>query len=126
MGLFGKLGQALGVSSTSSESVNIEELMTTAEMEKVDALHERADMYVKPYVVATEEEVANVEEELKNKNMILLDITELNKRPTVRNAVLSRIKQYVNKIDGDIGQLTESIILITPSRVKILKRKKTS
>ncbi len=126
MGLFGKLGQALGVSSTSSETVNIEELMTTAEMEKVDALHERADMYVKPYVVATEEEVANVEEELKNKNMILLDITELNKRPTVRNAVLSRIKQYVNKIDGDIGQLTESIILITPSRVKILKRKKTS
>ena len=126
MGLFGKLGQALGVSSTSSETVNIEELMTTAEMEKVDALHERADMYVKPYIVATEEEVANVEEELKNKNMILLDITELNKRPTVRNAVLSRIKQYVNKIDGDIGQLTESIILITPSRVKILKRKKTS
>ena len=126
MGLFGKLGQALGVSSASSESVDIEELMNTAEMEQVDALHEPANMYVKPIAIAAEEEVSQIEEELGKNNIVLLNISELRKRPTTMNNVLSRIKQYVNKINGDIGQLDNDIIMITPSKVKIIKRRKAT
>ncbi len=101
MGLFGKLGQALGVSSASSESVDIEELMNTAEMEQVDALHEPANMYVKPIAIAAEEEVSQIEEELGKNNIVLLNISELRKRPTTMNNVLSRIKQLIAKCSNE-------------------------
>ncbi len=123
MGVFDKLGQAFG----SNKEINIEEYMNSVEMENVDLLHEPADMYVKPVSIASEEDVKAIQEEIAKKphgNIILLDITELNKRPNTRNNVINALKEFVEKQDGDIGQIDSTRILITPSKVKIIKRKK--
>lgn len=123
MGVFDKLGQAFG----SNKEINIEEYMNSVEMENVDLLHEPADMYVKPVSIASEEDVKAIQEEIARKphgNIILLDITELNKRPNTRNNVINALKDFVEKQDGDIGQIDSTRILITPSKVKIIKRKK--
>ncbi len=104
--------------------MNIEEYMNSAEMEDVDLLHEPADMYIKPVTITSERDIEPIEQEVVKKNIILLDITELNKRPNTRNTIISNLKAFVDKINGDIGQIDENRILITPSKVKIIKRKK--
>ncbi len=122
MGVFDKLGQAFGVSS--SKELNIEEYMNSAEMDDVDMLHEAADMYVKPVSIASEDEVPKIEEELAKKNILLLSIEELSKRPTTRNNVISQLKAYVMKINGDIAQIDDMRVMLTPAKVKIVKRKR--
>ncbi|MCL5100623.1 MAG: cell division protein SepF [Candidatus Marsarchaeota archaeon] len=120
MGVFDKLGQAFG----SSKNLNIEEYMNSAEMDEVDILHEPADMYIKPVTAVSEDDVEPIEEELSKRNIILLDISELNKRPTTRNNIISKLKTFVEKNNGDIGQIDESRVLLTPTKIKIIKRKK--
>lgn len=104
--------------------MNIEDWMSSEEMENVDVLHEPADMYVKPVSVVGEEDVKLIEEELQKKNIILLSLDEVNKRPNTRNSIITQLKAYVNQINGDIAQLDEARVLITPAKVKIIKRKK--
>jgi len=124
MGVFDKLGHAFGVSG--SKEISIEEYMNSAEMADVDIMHEPADMYVKPVSIASEDDVKLIENELSKKNIILLSIEELSKRPTTRNNVITTLKAYVAKINGDIAQIDDTRVLITPSKVKIIKRKKAS
>ncbi len=123
MGVFDKLGQAFGVSG--SKEMSIEEYMNSAEMADVDIMHEPADMYVKPVSISSEDDVKLIENELSKKNIILLSIEELSKRPTTRNNVITTLKSYVAKINGDIAQIDDTRVLITPAKVKIIKRKKT-
>ena len=120
MGIFDKLGQTFG----SQKGMNIEDYMNSAEMEDVDLLHEPADMYIKPVTITSERDVEPIEQEVSKKNIILLDISELNKRPNTRNQIITHLKTFADKINGDIGQIDENRILITPSKVKIIKRKK--
>lgn len=122
MGIFDKLGQAFGV----SKELSIEEYMGSAEMENVDILNEPADMYIKPVSITSEADVKLIEEELRKKNIILLNIDEINKRPNTRNSIVTGLKAFVGKINGDIAQIDESRILITPTKVKIIKKRKAS
>ncbi len=123
MGIFDKLGKALGTTS----EINIEEYMNSEEMEGVDVMHEPADFYVKPFALRQESDLQVVQEELSKKNIILLNISELNKRPNTQKSLVDNIKEYVNKIDGDIARIDEDKILLTPAKVKIIKgrRKQT-
>ncbi len=123
MGVFDKLGQAFG---TTQKGMDIEEYMSSAEMEDVDVLHEPADMYVKPVSINSEDEVKLIQDELDKKNIILLSIDELSKRPTTRNNVVAALKTYITKINGDIAMIDDSRLLLTPAKVKIIKRKKGS
>ncbi|MDE1824862.1 MAG: cell division protein SepF [Candidatus Micrarchaeota archaeon] len=120
MGIFDKLGQAMGV----SKELSIEEYMGSAEMENVDILNEPADMYIKPVSITSEDDVKLIQDELNKKNIILLNIDEINKRPNTRNTIITSLKTFVAKINGDIAQIDESRIIITPTKVKIIKKKK--
>ena len=120
MGIFDRLGQTFG----SPKGMNIEDYMNSAEMEDVDLLHEPADMYVKPVTLTSERDIEPIEAEVSKKNIILLDISELKKRPNTMNSVVAWLKAYVEKLNGDIGQIDANRILITPAKVKIIKRKK--
>lgn len=121
MGVFDKLGQTFG---SQSKDMDLGDYMSAVEMEDVDVMHEPADMYIKPVSISSEDEVKSVEDEVSKKNIILLDITELNKRPTTRSNVISELKRFTAKINGDIGQIDQTRILLTPTKIKIIKRKK--
>ncbi|MGB9732633.1 MAG: cell division protein SepF [Candidatus Micrarchaeia archaeon] len=122
MGIFDKLGQAFGA----TKEINIEEYMGSAEMEDVDVLNEPADMYIKPVAVVSEDDVKLIEGELDKKNILLLNMEEINKRPNTRNNILSALKKYVEKINGDIAAIDSTRVIVTPAKVKIIKRKKES
>ncbi len=121
MGVFDKLGQTFG---SQSKDMDLGDYMSAVEMEDVDVMHEPADMYIKPVSISSEDEVKSVEDEVSKKNIILLDITELNKRPTTRSNVISELKRFTAKINGDIGQIDQARILLTHAKIKIIKRKK--
>ncbi|MEM0107216.1 MAG: cell division protein SepF [Candidatus Micrarchaeaceae archaeon] len=120
MGFFGRLGKSLGTVN----EINIEDYMNSDEMEGVDVLNEPADFYVKPFSLQQESDIQIIEAELQKKNIILLNINEMNKRPNTLKTMLDEIKNYVSKANGDIARIDEDKILITPTKVKIIKSKK--
>ena len=120
MSIFDKLGRTLGV----SKELDVEEYMNSAELENVDVLNEPADFYVKPVALQQESDLALIEAELKKKNLILLNISGLLKRPNTLKGMVERLKIYVKKTNGDIARIDEEKILLTPSKVKIIKTRK--
>ena len=106
--------------------MNIEEYMNAAEIEDVDVLNEPADFYVKPFELQEESDLQKVEEELQKKNILLLNVMALSKRPNTRDSMINTIKEYVQKINGDIAILDreKGIIMLTPTKVKIVKNRK--
>ncbi len=120
MGLFNKLGGVLGA----TKELDVEEYMNMEEMENVDVMNEPADFYVKPVSLQNESDLAVIQSELQKKNIILLNIAELEKRPNTLKTMIDNLKVYVDKINGDIARLDNEKILLTPTKVKIIKSRK--
>ena len=120
MGIFEKITKSIGV----SKDMNLEEYMNTVEMENVDVLHEAADFYVKPIALETENDIHVIMEELKAKNIVLLNVGPMSKQPNKLKQTIDNIKMFVTKINGDIARIDNDKILLTPSKVKIVKNKK--
>ena len=117
MGILEKFTKSLGV----GKDTNLEEYMSTVEMENVDVLHEAADFYVKPIALESENDVNVIMDELKARNIILLNGTPMAKQPNKLKQTIDNIKMFVTKINGDIARIDNDKILLTPSKVKIVK-----
>ena len=120
MGILEKISKSIGV----SKEMNLEEYMNTVEMENVDVLHEAADFYVKPIALESESDVQVIMDELKAKNIILLNVSPMSKQPNKLKQTIDNIKMFVTKINGDIARIDNDKILLTPSKVKIVKSRK--
>ncbi len=120
MGIFEKVSKGLGM----SKEMNIEEYMNTVEMENVDVLHEAADYYVKPIALESEGDVGVIMEELKARNIILLNVSPMKRNTAKLKMIIDNIKSHVSRINGDIARIDEDKILLTPSKVKIVKTRK--
>ena len=120
MSIFDKLGKSLGM----AKGIDLEEYMNAAEMEDVDVMHEPADHYVKPVSLQQQTDTDLIKKELNGGNIVLMNITEMSKRPNTLKGVVDELKSYAEKIDGDIARLDAEKILLTPSKIKIVKTKK--
>jgi len=120
MGVLEKITKGLGL----SKEMEIEEFMDTVEMENVDVLHQAADFYVKPVALESEADVQVIMEELKNKNIILLNVSPMAKQTTKLKQIVDNIRSFITKINGDIARIDNDKILLTPSKVKIVKSRK--
>jgi Uncharacterized conserved protein len=112
MGIFDKLGKALGTTN----DLNIEDYMNSAEMENVDVMNEPADFYIKPLTLQQESDIQTIENELQKKNIILLNVSELAKRPNTLKGLVDTIREYINKINGDIAKIDEDKIILSPAK----------
>ncbi|MCR4335320.1 MAG: cell division protein SepF [archaeon] len=105
------------------EGINIEDFLNNLESEEEDP-YENADAFVKPIVLQSEEDRDLVVAEAKKGNIILLNIEALSKRNAIKlKDLVGGIKQGIDGIDGDMARISSDRILITPSRVKIIKRR---
>ncbi|VVB71458.1 Cell division protein SepF [uncultured archaeon] len=86
-------------------------------------MHQAADFYVKPIKLQTDEDLKIIEEELSNKNIILLNISPVSRNPVKLKAYIGNIKNFVTRINGDLARLDEDKLLITPMNVKIVKKR---
>lgn len=114
------MSRALGF----TKDINVEEFMTAAEAEEVDIMHQSADFYVKPIALQNDSDVKAVQEELNQKNIVLLNFSPIMRNPTKLKAVVGELKSFTNGINGDIARIDEDKILLTPSNVKIVKKRK--
>lgn len=119
MGIINRLGGMLGT----TKELSVEEYMANEEMEGVDVLNEPADFYVKPITLQSESDIPFIQQELQKRNIILLNIAEMSKRPNTLKGIIDNLKSYSEKTNGDIAKLDEEKILLVPAKVKILKRK---
>ena len=105
------------------EEVDIEDFLNNLD-EEDETLYEDADAFVKPIALQREEDTAMVIEELKNGNIILLNIADLSKRNAIKlRDLVNGIRSTVSEINGDIARISHDRVLVTPSRVKIVKRR---
>jgi len=120
MGILSKITKAFGL----SKELNVEDFMTASEAEEVDVLHQAADFYVKPVSLQSDSDIKVVEEELRQRNIILLNITPVARNPAKLKSHVNELRAFVHSVNGDIARIDEDKILLTPQNVKIVKRKK--
>ena len=105
--------------SDDRESIDLEEVIEG----EGDVINPPADFYVKKIDIRNEGDVELVAKELKTKNVIILNVAPLSKQPNRLKKIITRMKAYSDKIDGDIALLSSELVLLTPKRVKIVKSK---
>ena len=118
MGVLQKITQALGL----GQEINLDDCIN--DMNEMDLLEEPADFYVKPIALETDEDVQIIEDELNQGNIILLNISPLSRTPAKLKKLVGDIKTYVSTVNGDIARLDDEKVLVTPSKVKIVKKRK--
>ncbi|RLG18123.1 hypothetical protein DRN67_04515 [Candidatus Micrarchaeota archaeon] len=105
------------------EGIDIEEFLNTLDAED-ETLDEDADAFVKPVTLATDADSETVVNEAKAGNIVLLNIGDLSKRNAIKlKELVTKIKESIDSIDGDISRISHDRVLITPSKVKIIKKK---
>lgn len=105
------------------DNVNLDEFLNTLDQVEEET-YENADALVKPLDLNTDVDAEAVIREVKQGNLVLANIADLNKRNKAKlKELLSRIKSEVKAIDGDMAGISAERILVTPSKVKIIKKK---
>lgn len=105
------------------EGIDIEEFLNNLDTED-ENIYEDADAFVKPMALNGDEDIENILKESKQGNIVLLNIEGLSKRNAIKlKELITKIKARIEEIDGDIARISHDKVLITPSKVKIIKRK---
>ena len=116
MGLFDSI---LGKNEDSGAIPDLEDLMQS----EGDVVSPPADFYVKRVDLRNEGDGDLAIKELEDKNIIIINVKPLSKQPNRLKTIISRLKVYTGKINGDIALLTTETIILTPKNVKIVKSK---
>ena len=105
------------------DNVNLDEFLNTLDQVEEET-YENADALVKPLDLNTDVDAEAVIREVKQGNLVLANIADLNKRNKAKlKELLGRIKSEVKAMDGDMAGISAERILVTPSKVKIIKKK---
>ena len=119
MGLFDK------VFSSQADDEQIEDFLNNLDVSE-ESMYENADALVKPMSLADDANVQKAIEEIKKGNILLLNISELQKRNALKlREYISAIKEAAGQIDGDIARISIDRVLVTPAKVKIIKMRGT-
>lgn len=107
---------------TKKEALDIDEFLNNMEMETEP---EDIDFYIKPLNLQSSSEVDAAINELKHRNIILLDIENISKRnPQRAKQFIDQLKIFVKDNGGDLALISKSKIMVVPSKVKIIKQMK--
>ncbi|MCD6229843.1 MAG: cell division protein SepF [Candidatus Diapherotrites archaeon] len=121
MGLVKKLSKGLGLEK---EEVDVEDFLDSLNVGDQDIFYEEADFYVKPMTLENANDVKAVLDEITKGNIVLLNFGPLMLRNKVRlKQSVSEIKTKVLELNGDVARITEEKLIVTPAKVKIVKRR---
>ncbi len=114
------ISKALGVQREEGDEPKIEE----SDVHGVDIFHEKVDRWVNPVTLRTLEDVNVIKHELAQGNIVLLDMKAVEKMEKRSKEALLLLKRFCIESKGDMARVTDSKFLLTPSKVRIVKRKK--
>jgi len=110
------------LSRSKKDSVDIEEFLNNLDVAEEEM--ENADAYIKPIILKADTDLKVIAKELKDGNTVLLNVVEVAKRNPVRlKEQINKLKRFIDDIDGDIARISEEQLILTPARIKIVKRK---
>ncbi len=116
MGFFNKV-------MTKEENVDIEDFLNNLDDVEEES-YDDADAFVKPMDLVVDSDITAIMNEVKQGNLVLMNISDLAKRNAIKlKELIGVIKVEVKAIDGDIARISQGRVLITPSKVKIIKKK---
>ncbi len=125
MGMKSWLGFEGGAAPKSGEeAVNLDEYLEGIGLHEGELLDEDKYTYVKSLTAASPDVVGDVDRELKKGNIVILDtdsIAQTNRLSLKK--LISDLKNIEDEINGDMGRISESKILIVPGAFRILKRR---
>ncbi len=105
------------------KGLDMDEFLNSLDEEPEES-YENADAFVKPMDLVIDNDVESILVEAKQGNIVLVSISDLSKRnPQKLRDLISKIKQEVDSFDGDIARISKERVLVTPARVKIIKRR---
>lgn len=108
---------------TKDESVNLEDFLNKLD-EVQEETYDDADAFVKPMDLVVDADADAIVNEAKQGNLVLINIADLGKRNKMKlKELVTKIKAEVKAIDGDIAGVSPERLLVTPSKVKIIKKK---
>ncbi len=101
---------------------DVEEILNSLGEEEEEV--EEAERYVKPIPLQSTADYDKIIAEINKGNIVLLNIRPLSTRNAAGlKDVITRIKDAVLGMNGDIARITEYYVLITPPGIKIVKRR---
>ncbi|HID72065.1 MAG TPA: DUF552 domain-containing protein [Thermoplasmata archaeon] len=80
-------------------------------------------MYVKVAVLSKISHLENYLDFVREGNIMILDTGVVGDDEEAMEDLVAKLKAFVNEIDGDLAGISNEYIVITPSRVKIDRRK---
>jgi len=105
---------------TKKEELDIDDFLNNMDVEDVE---EDIDFYVKPIDLQSNNEVDTTIKELKEKNIVILDIEGITKRnPQRAKQFIGQLKMYLLDKGGDLAMISKSKLLLVPAKVKIIKK----
>ena len=117
MGFFDK------VFTKDAESDQIEDFLNNMDVSEENA-YENADALVKPMNLSDDSDLSRAVDEVKKGNLLLLNIGEMQKRNALKlREYIASLKTAVAEVDGDIARISADRVLVTPSKVKIVKKR---
>ena len=114
----------LGFDETGDEEVDLSEYLEGLGLHEGELLDEDKYTYVKSVDADSSAVSADVEKELKKGNIVIVDTTKLShSNKLLLKKLFDDLKRFEHEIDGDMGRVSETKILIVPSGYRILKRR---
>ncbi len=105
------------------DDVDVEEFLNNLDVEE-ESMYEDADALVKPYMLTKDQDVDVIMNELKQGNFVLLNIADMNKRNQVKlKEMIGALRSRIEGINGDIARVSQEKVLITPAKIKIVKKR---
>ncbi|KAA0005363.1 MAG: cell division protein SepF [Thermoplasmata archaeon] len=84
---------------------------------------EEAKMYVKVAEIQRYDDLKEFSNYVYNGNLLILDVSPISIDDIELERIMNEVKRIVRDIDGDIAALDRNRIIVTPSGVKIDRRK---
>ncbi|MBN1160036.1 MAG: cell division protein SepF [Candidatus Diapherotrites archaeon] len=118
------LGKLVGASRADKE-IELDELLNIMNTTE-ETPYEDADALVLRIVFNGDEDaVKEVIDQVTKGNILVLNIKDAADRNQIRlKGAIGKVKVYIQDIDGDMVRLTQDLVLVTPSKVKIVKATK--
>lgn len=103
--------------------MDMEEMLNNLDVEEENT-YEDADALVKPVNLVGDKDLDIVMNELKAGNFVLLNIGEMRKRNAVKlRELVGGLRSQVEALNGDLALVSQEKILLTPAKIKIVKRR---
>ncbi len=124
MGVKTWLGFEGGSERADEETVDLDEYLDGIGLHEGELLDEESYTYVKSLVATSPDVLVDVAREVKKGNIVILDTESLSQTNRLSlKKLISDLKNLEGEINGDMGRISETKILIVPTDFRILKRK---